>query len=402
MSDMASPAGHPPAAPGSVSATSFQDSPYRAWGFHHVRQFLPTEQVWKGAGAPSPLPEDRREIADIAFESAAGRRMNVGQMLESNATDGFIVLHRGAVVAESYGNGMRPQDPHILMSTTKSFTGTLAGILAARGVLDVGARVTELLPALRGTGYDGATLRHLLDMRAGLDYREDYDDPQSDFAALDAAGGWRPPIRPDGPRTLLEFMRTVRSGSSHGGPFHYVSANSIVLGWALEAATGERFAELLSRCVWQPMGAEFDAYVVLDSRGMSQTEGGLAVTLRDLARFGELHRRGGDWEGHRVVPAAWIEDMRANGDVQAWNDGVFAQDLPGHHYRSQWYTHRAHPHRPFFTLGAFGQSVYVDPAAEAVIAKLSCHPAMVDAERFDEMFCAFRAVCDWCKAEGGE
>ena len=87
---------------------------------------------------------------------------------------------------------------------------------------------------------------------------------------------------------------------------------------------------------------------------------------------------------------------------RAWGFHHVRQLLPGHHHLAQWYTHRAHPHRPFFTLGAFGQTVYVDPVAETVIAKLSCHPAMVDAVRFDEMFCAFRAICDRLEAEGRE
>ncbi len=402
MSEIQTVAGHPPAAPGSVNATNFQDAPHSAWGFHHVRQLHPTEQVWRGPAVPTPFPEGLKDINGIAFETADGRESNVGQMLASNCTDGFIVLHRGVIIAETYGNGMRPRDPHILMSTTKSFTGTLTGILVTRGVIDVEARVTSLLPALEGTGYDGATIRHLLDMRVGLDYSEDYEDPESDFAFLDAAGGWRPPVRPDGPRTLLDFLRTVRPGPPHGGAFHYVSANSIVLGWALEAATGERFAELLSRWLWQPMEAEFDADVVLDRQSMSQTEGGLNVTLRDLARFGELHRRKGELNGRQVVPASWIEDLRECGDPGAWDRGTMADGLPGHHYRSQWYTYRAHTHRPFFTLGAFGQSVYVDPVAEVVIAKLSCHPNSVDTGRFDDMFRAIRAICDWCKSDKGE
>ena len=146
------------------------------------------------------------------------------------------------------------------------------------------------------------------------------------------------------------------------------------------------------------MGAEFDADLVLDRRGMSQTEGGLNVTLRDLARFGEMHRREGEMNGRQVVPVAWIEDLREKGDSKAWDEGVFAEALPGHHYRSQWYTHRVHPHRPFFTLGAFGQTVYVDPMAEVVIAMLSCHPTCLDAEQFDTMFRAFRAIGDVLKS----
>ena len=207
------------------------------------------------------------------------------------------------------------------MSTTKSFTGTLAGILIAGGALEETTLVTDVLPALRGSAYERANVRHLLDMRVGLDFSEDYADPESDFAYLDAAGGWREPIRVDAPDSLIDFIVTVWAKPPHGGPFHYVSANAIVLGWVLEAVTRESFAELLSTHIWQPMGAEFDADLCLDRRGMSQTEGGLNVTLRDLARFGELHRCDGAMRGHQVVPAHWIADLRHNGDASAWDDG---------------------------------------------------------------------------------
>ena len=215
------------------------------------------------------------------------------------------------------------------MSTTKSFTGTLAGILIAGGALEETTLVTEVLPALRGSAYERANVRHLLDMRVGLDFSEDYADPESDFAYLDAAGGWREPIRVDAPDSLIDFIVTVWAKPPHGGPFHYVFANAIVLGWVLEAVTRESFAELLSTHIWQPMGAEFDADLCLDRRGMSQTEGGLNLTLRDLARFGELHRCDGAMRGHQVVPAHWIADLRHNGDASAWDDGDMSGSCPG-------------------------------------------------------------------------
>ena len=252
--------------------------------------------------------------------------------------------------------------------------------------------VTEVLPYLRGTGYDGATVRHLLDMRVGLDFSEDYQDPKSDFAYLDASFGWRPAIEAGAPDNLLDFVKTVRANAPHGGRFHYASVNAVVLGWVLEALSGERFADLLSTHFWQPMGAEFDADLILDRRGMSQTEGGLNVTLRDLARFGELHRCEGALHGRQVVPAAWVADLRGSGDRDAWDQSLMSADFPGHHYRSQWYTHCTHAHRPFFTLGAFGQIVYVDPVAELVIAKLSCHPATGPEGPFIDEFPALRAI----------
>ena len=141
--------GHPPAPAGQVTATNFQDPPHSAWGFHHVRQLHPTAQVGEEPGAAMPFPEEHQDIAEIGFESAGARRVTVGEMLASNYTDGFIVLHRGVIVTEVYGNGMRAKHPHILMSTTKSFTGSLTGILVSQGVLDVQAAVTGLLTPSR-------------------------------------------------------------------------------------------------------------------------------------------------------------------------------------------------------------------------------------------------------------
>jgi len=374
--------------PSLVTPINFQEPPHSAWGFHHVRELHRTAKVWRGAGPVWNLPDNSQDIAAIACERGDGRPRTIADMAADDSLDGFLVLHKGTIALEVYGNGMRPEDTHILMSSTKSFVGSLAGILESQGVLDTETPVTDVLPDLRGTAYDGATVRHLLDMRVGLDFSEDYGDPGSDFAYLDAACGWRPPIRPDAPDNLADFMPTIRAKPPHGGSFHYVSANSIVLGWVLEAVSGKRFADLLSRLIWQPMGAEFDADLVLDRHGRSQTEGGLNVTLRDLARFGELHRLG----GRGIVPAAWIDDIRHNGDADAWDRGTIAAMMPGRHYRSQWYVDRRRADRPFMTLGAFGQSVFVDPPAELVIAKLSCFAPDREDVLFDDMFRAFSAI----------
>ncbi len=196
------------------------------------------------------------------------------------------------------------------------------------------------------------------------------------------------------PNNLKDFIATMRRGPDHGGTFHYASPNSVVLGRVLEAVTGECFADLLSRLVWKPMGAEFDADLVLDRNGAFQTEDGLNVTLRDLARFGELHRLGGRLGNRLIVPAEFIAGVRQNDDLDAWDAGTMAAMMPGFHYRSQWYTNASHPRRPFMTLGAFGQSVFVDPGAEVVVAQLSCFPGDEEDKLFDAMFRCFYAVSD--------
>ena len=140
------------------------------------------------------------------------------------------------------------------------------------------------------------------------------------------------------------------------------------------------------------MGAEFDAYVTLDRLGAPQTDGGLCVTTRDLARFGQLHLQQGVMNGRRIVPESWIRDVRANGDAAAWDRGNFAATMPDCHYRAKWYTDLADPHRPCFGVGIHGQSVFVDPVASVVIAKHSTHPVAADDKSFDDMRRGFRAI----------
>ena len=377
-----------------VTATNFQDAPHSAWGFHHVRELLPTATVSRGEGPAWSLARREEGVGAIPVRLGDGRAATVAELSARPYVDGIAVLHDGALVFEAYGNGMQAQDTHILMSTTKSFAGSLAGILIDQGALTETDLVTRLVPELAGGAYEDATVRHLLDMRVGLDFSEDYDDPACDFAYMDAACGWRPPIRPGAPDNLADFLATMRGRPPHGGPFHYVSPNAVVLGWVLEAATGERFAGLLSRHLWQPMGAEFDADLVLDRHGRSQTEGGLNVALRDLARFGELHRLGGAVGGRQVVPAAWVEDLRANGDPQAWDQR--------HHGRAQsrpalslHVVHRPSPSAPALLHGAAPSARASGSirSPETVVARLSCFPDDQPA-RFDEMFRIFRAVAD--------
>ncbi|MFP6745509.1 MAG: serine hydrolase, partial [Alphaproteobacteria bacterium] len=291
-----------------------------------------------------------------------------------------------------YFNGFQPHQPHLHMSVTKSFVGTLTGILIERGMLDEDGPVTDVLPELAGSAYDGATLRHVLDMTVDTDYTEDYEDPACDSAMLDAACGWRPAVNPDAPDNMRDFLKTVRpGGGAHGAVFHYVSAHTNVLGWALERASGLAFADLLSREIWQPMGAEFDAYVAVDRLGASQTDGGLCVTLRDLARFGQLHLHDGVLNGRRIVPFEWIRDIRDNGDREAWAKGSFVDYFPHARYRSKWYM-MGDAHDAAFGIGIHGQTVYVDQAAGMVIAKLSTHARPLDDKLFDDMFCAFAAI----------
>lgn len=374
-----------------VTIANMQEGLYNRWAFRNLRRMLPTGNVWSGDGAPSELSVAPIHLDDIAFVDKDGAMSSVKQMLDEGYTDGFVVLHQGAIAAERYGDGVEAHEPHLLMSVTKSFAGSLTGILIERGLLSPDDLVTDIIPEVAGSAYDGALLRHVLDMTVGMDYSEDYEDPMSDVALLDVAAGWRP-ARENAPDNLRTYIATMRKAGKHGEAFHYVSTNTDLLGWILERVSGTDFATLLSCEIWQPMGAEFDAYITLDRLGAPQTDGGLCVTTRDLARFGQLHLQNGVMNGRRILPESWIRDFRENGDAEVWDRGNFAADMPGHHYRAKWYTDLTDPNRPFYGIGIHGQSVFVDPVAGVVCAKHSTHPAPVDPKLFDDMFRAFKAI----------
>ena len=149
-----------------VTLANWQDPPFNRWAFQHIRELIPTARIGRGDGSPRALPRAERDLSGLRYQSG-GRDMTVEQMLAETYTDGFLVLHRGQIVTEQYFNGMRPDTPHLLMSVTKSVVSTVAGILAGRGLLDTAEPVERIVPELAGTSFEGATVQHLLDMRAG-------------------------------------------------------------------------------------------------------------------------------------------------------------------------------------------------------------------------------------------
>ena len=391
MTDGSLMRGFPPPPREQVTLENYQNFPQLRWGFLNMRELLPTARVSRGVGDERALEHAPRDLDPIRFEGSDGSTMNVAQLIEDGYTDGFIVLKDGRIATEQYFNDLRPDQPHLLMSITKSFAGSLAGILVGRGALDPDAPVANIIPEIAGSAYGDATVRHVLDMTVGIDFDEDYDNPKSEVGALAVAIGWLPRVDRETPDGLRDFLSRLNHDGKHGMVFHYVSANSELLGWVLERVSGLSFAELLSREIWQPMGAEFDAYITLDRLGAPAACGGLCVTLRDLARFGQLHLEGGAVNDRQIVPRSWIEDTVTRGDNQAWTRGEHLEQWPKGSYRNQWWV-SGDDHGVYCGFGIHGQVVYVDPAADVVIAKQSTHPLAWDEKRFADLLCGFHAI----------
>jgi hypothetical protein len=348
--------------------------PNTRWTFSHQRELGPTANIRRGAGSSATLSYALRDDLDaVSFVTQDDRAMTWGESVDEMFTDGLVVLHRGRIVYETYRGALSPQQPHLAMSVTKSFAGLLGAVLAHEGVLDPSAPVTEYLPELAATAYGDATVRQVMDMTIGVRYSEDYVDPDAEVRVYGvAAGFWPPPAGYAGPATIFDFLTNLQKQGEHGEAFAYKTCNTEVLGWIIQRATGTSFADLVSKRVWQKLGAEEDGYVKVDSAGFAMCGAGLNITTRDLARFGEMMRCEGAFNGQQIVPEAVVADIARGARREDFAKAGYVT-LPGWSYRNQWWVSH-NRFGAYSARGIHGQVCYIAPAAELVIARFASHP----------------------------
>jgi CubicO group peptidase (beta-lactamase class C family) len=340
-----------------VTLANWRSSPFNRWSFHHVRELIPSADI----------ANDPRHIRELPSGDLPHEKQGLDVRIDPD-TDGMAIVHRGRLVFEHYANGMTAETPHILMSVSKSMLGLLVEKLG----LDTGREVSEIIPEMRATAYRGATLRHLLDMRAGIAWDENYLASSGPIIEYRKSTGWNPLGPGEAPSDLHSFYANLKEQDGpHGGRLHYTSPNSDLLGWVIERATGARYADLMSELVWKPAGAERSAYITLDRLGAPRCAGGMCVTLRDLARVGV-------W----VLEQGLTERFERDGEPSAWAAGDLAPYYPGlpMRYRSFWYVvDGAAPLA--FGMGIHGQNLFIDRVNDLVIAKLSSQAMPMDAAR---------------------
>ena len=257
------------------------------------------------------------------------------------------------------------------MSMTKSVTGLIAGILVEQGKLDVDALVSKYVPEVKGTTYETVTVRQCLDMRSGVKY----DDSSP---AYRKAAGWNPLENGEKKTNLHDFIadfhvpQTAIVEGLDGWGFEYVSVNTDLMGWILESASGEKFADLVSSLLWKPIGAESDALITIDSAGNARTAGGMCATVRDIARLGSVLVH----DDNGIVPKAWIHDIVHNGSREAFAAGSWKRGFEAAFakvaYRS--YCVADSDSEIIIGIGIHGQMVFVDRKNGIVMAKTSSQP----------------------------
>ena len=386
--------GFPPPPDARVTLANWQEPPFNRWSFSHMRELVPTQRISRGSGPVTPLPTSPLALGKIALHRVDGTRASVDEVLEDTYTDATVVVHGGRVVLERYAGETAPATPHLLMSISKSVVGCVVGNLVERGLLSPSHLVTEHVPELEQSGYRGASLRDILDMRSGVEFSEDYTDLDAEVRVIEQAMGWRPASDRRVPRSMYAYLTTLGGTGEHGGVFDYRSCETDVLGWVCERATNTRMADLISELVWSPIGAERDAEITCDGAGTAIHDGGMCATARDLARFGVMLLAGGEAAGRRVVPAAWLrESWTADPDIlEAFARSVSGPYLPGGWYRNKfWFVPREH-NVALLCLGIYGQMLYVNRGTGTVAAKLSSWPDAQSPAMLHDTLRAFDAI----------
>ena len=386
--------GFPSAQTDLVTLANWRTAPYSRWAFQHVREIVPSADIPNAPSDVWKLASEPQDFSSFRFEHS-GKQYSIDKFLDETDTDGLVILHGGKVVLEHYDNGMTSSTPHILMSVSKSLTAIVAGILIEQGKLDPEQEVVSIIPELKDSVYSDATVRHVLDMRVGLDFDENYLATSGPIVEYRKSTNWNPLGPGERPNDLRTFLASLKERNGpDGGPFHYVSTNTDLLGWILERASGIRFADLLSTLLWKPMGAQCPAYITVDRLGAPRCTGGICTTTMDLARVGQLIVQNGRRNDTPIIPANWIEDMSGGGDPKAWAAGDLICYFGDRamHYRNKWYILRERDIA--LGLGVYGQNVFVDKANELVIAKVSSQAPPLDKGLIDLTIAFVEAMSD--------
>lgn len=349
---------------GSPALDTWQEAPHNRWAFTHLGEILPSAVISRRR--PAAPPE-----ATIRLGALASRLPGLVHRLEEAYTDAFLVLRGDDVVAEYSRAGVALDDPHLLMSVSKSLCGTVVGALIDRGMVDPARPIIDYVPELAGSVYDGPSVQHALDMEIAIDYGEDYLDPASEVQAHDRSAGWRSRL-PGDPADTYAFLVTLR-GSGEVGTFQYCSANTDVLAWMIERVTGLRYVDALSAYLWSKLGAERDATITVDATGFGFANGGVSATVRDLARVGRMMLDGGLAPGGRVVSEAWTRAVLGGGSRAAMTDAGFTAAFPDGSYTRQWWC-TGNERGNVSGIGIHGQRLWLDPPSDSVIVTLASWP----------------------------
>ena len=329
------------------------------YNFVNMDKIFPSRNI-KVSENPKPIKRNIQTLPEtFSFE---GETKNLKEYLDYFWSDGMIVIHKDEIVYENYWLDNNESKKHISWSVAKSFISALVGIALEEGLIDsLEDPITKYLDDFKNTGYEGVSIKDILQMSTGVLFNEDYADYDSDinrFGRAIATG-----------TSMRDFSRTLTREKEPGTYMHYVSINTQVLGFLLQEVTNRSISEYLYEKIWNPLGMEDSAYFILDDVEDELALGGLNATLRDYAKFGLLYLQKGRWNDSQILSEQWIEDSHKT-DAEHLVPGVRETSSNPWGYGYQWWV-PGFPDTDYTASGVYNQYIYIDPESEIVIAKTS-------------------------------
>ncbi len=345
---------------------TFFDEGKRIENFRHLEQIMPAKRI-RRSGSKHEFARNIREL-NKTYEFR-GETRSVGGFLDRTVTTGFLVVKDDEIVTEKYFLGATEETMFTSMSVAKSFVSALVGIAIDEGFIkDVDDSITDYVTTLRGSGYDGVPIKHVLQMSSGVKFNEVYDDLFSDINLLfyKVFGLGQP---------MDDYMAGLGAESPSGETSYYRSCDTQALGMLISAATGKSVSEYLEEKIWGRIGMEHDAFWSTDDHGTEIAFGFLNAALRDYAKFGTLYLHGGSYNGEQIVSKEWVSESVTpdNPHLQPGEKPKGYETFGNFGYQYQWWI-PDNPDGEYLAIGVWGQYIYVYPKENLVIVKTSVDP----------------------------
>ena len=311
-------------------------------GYRNLNRVFPTRSI-RASANPYPLPERLHDLGSVTL-SVADFSLTVDEYVEQQDVAGLLVIKQGHIIYERYGLGNTAESRWVSFSVTKSVVSMLVGAAIHEGYIkSLDEKVSDYLPYLKGSSYDQSSIRNILQMSSGVQWNEDYADPESDLNQAD----W-PTL------ALAEYLRHKPRDARPGEVFNYNTAETNLVGTLLRSAIGNNLSTYLQEKIWQPFGMESDAWWLLTEPGGGES-GGCCInaTLRDYGRIGLFALNNGRLsDGTEILPENWMTESTTP-----------SKGSEGYGYL--WWLKEDGDYQ---ASGIFGQGIYIDPEEGVVIA----------------------------------
>jgi CubicO group peptidase (beta-lactamase class C family) len=375
--------GFPPSRDSQVTSINYRDYPFSKWSFRNM-------------GAPMHLVMIPRDGAIHVFKESENNNAGNAKVADnatfeavfgSNEADGVIVVRDNTILFEKYWNGLSRHYQHIWFSMTKSLTSSAFGLLVTQKKIDLNASPVKYVHELKGTPWERTTIQQVLNMSTALGFQESYTDTSSVFYKhYGTASTFFPMAQSNadpksteilGTYDFLTKVATPNNTLQPGEKFEYNSTNVDVISWIISRVTGKSYNEFIQETIWSKIGAEHDAYINVDRTYTSLATGGLNSTLRDAALFATLILNRGKIDGKQLLPESWVDETLklTNADKERYNrnDVYVPAKMPWVAYKNYWWI-LDETKGEYCAIGIHGQVMYINRAANMVIAYFSSQP----------------------------